>query len=173
MPIWLQIVIGVFGLIGTIFGIFGISTYISERMKHAAVKKNEEDDQNELLKRQRDFEKLKPYILNDLKDAIRETMKEETKEIKMEIDAMKRQLELNNIGTVTLLRSDMKMQLDFGEKEGFMSSSGKSNWRELYNTYEELGGNHFKEYVNGWKEQMEHLPTEKKSKKKSGTILTE
>jgi len=34
---------------------------------------------------------------------------------------------------------------------------------ELYNTYKSLGGNHFKEYVNAWKQELEDLPLQKVS----------
>ena len=40
MPAWFEVVIGVVGLIGTILGTFGITSYISIRMQYEATKKN-------------------------------------------------------------------------------------------------------------------------------------
>ena len=41
---------------------------------------------------------------------------------------------------------------------------------ELYNTYAKLGGNHFKEYVDAWKQELDELPLKKKTTRR---ILTE
>lgn len=38
---------------------------------------------------------------------------------------------------------------------------------ELYNTYSSLGGNHFREYVDAWRREMEELPIHKPTKGKT------
>lgn len=35
---------------------------------------------------------------------------------------------------------------------------------ELYTTYGRLGGNHFREYIDQWKEEVNDLPLEPKKK---------
>lgn len=82
--------------------------------------------------------------------------------IATDVSTIKCNLSLNTEGTVTLLRNDMKKALDFYKERGWASSNDKAAWMELYNTYGNLGGNHFKEYVDGWKHELKELPLEKK-----------
>lgn len=158
MPLWLQIASVVFGIIGTIFGIFGISTYISERMKHKAARRNQQEDaEAEELEQMR-----QEHYLNSLRTIIRE----ENASIKADIAEIKSNLALNTKGTVTILRNDMKKSLDACKDKGYASSSDIANWKELYNVYGELGGNHFAEFVDAWKKELESLPPKKKTKKR-------
>jgi hypothetical protein len=52
----------------------------------------------------------------------------------------------------------MKKSLDYCKRQGFAGASDRANWHELYNTYKKLGGNHFKEFVDAWKEEFDALP---------------
>jgi len=166
MPTWLTITIAVVGAIGTILGILGITAYINERMKLKAdkVAKKEEQDAKDLeeLRHQR-YE-------NDLRKIIRDEMlsvKTDISVINKNINQIRIDLSNNTVGTVTLLRDRMKDILDECSDQGFASTSDKANWSELYNTYEALGGNHFKEYVNGWKTEMEKLPIQKPARRRT------
>ena len=162
MPVWLQIISVIAGIVGTLLGIFGISAYINERMKHKATRKNQEEDEIAELKHQKHLEELRAII------------REENKDMKNDISSIKDNLALNTKGTVTILRNDMKKSLDYCKKQGYVSRSDKINWNELYSTYGELGGNHFKEFVNGWKEELEELPVEEKVKvKRTKKVLVE
>ena len=164
MPIWLQIIIAIFGLIGTIFGIFGFSAYISERMKHKATRRNMmEDAQEEELEQMRQEQYLK---------SLRMVIQEEIAPLKADMEDIKTNLALNTKGTVTILRNDMKKSLDYCKNKGSVSASDIANWNELYNTYGELGGNHFKEYVDAWKKELNALPPEIE-KKKGKKVLVE
>jgi uncharacterized membrane-anchored protein YhcB (DUF1043 family) len=69
-------------------------------------------------------------------------------------------------GTVTLLREEMKQTKDQFERQGYVSTSDYASWHELYNTYKSLGGNHFKEYVDTWKQDVENLHKEDNIKNK-------
>jgi len=170
MPDWLTIVIAVTGLVGTVLGVLGISGYLGERARHKAAKKNLQEDQTE--------EQLQEAAEQRLKDSIRGVFQEENKPINEKLDnittdivAIKEDLANNTKGTVTLLRNDMKKSLDYCKKQGYASSSDRANWHELYNTYGKLGGNHFKEFVDAWKEEFDELPatppvTKKKTSKK-------
>ena len=162
MPVWLQIVSVIAGIVGTLLGIFGISAYINERIKHKATRKNQEEEEIAELKHQKHLEELRAII------------REENKDMKDDISSIKDNLALNTKGTVTILRNDMKKSLDYCKKQGYVSRSDKINWNELYSTYGELGGNHFKEFVNGWKEELEDLPVEEKVKvKRTKKVLVE
>ena len=104
-------------------------------------------------------------------DALRAVIREENQGIAADIASIKENLVLNTKGTVTILRNDMKKSLDYCKRQGYVSRSDKINWNELYNTYGELGGNHFKEFVNGWKEELEELPVEPKKKTKKQKLV--
>ena len=59
----------------------------------------------------------------------------------------------------------MKSSRDKYKAQGYADAGDKATWAELYNKYRDMGGNHFREYVNAWKEEVEHLPLEKKQVK--------
>lgn len=157
MPDWLTIVIAVIGLIGTVLGVLGISGYLGERARHKAEKKNRQEDKTE--------EELQAAEDKRLHDAICGAVRQENAPINAKLDnitkdieEMKSDLADNTKGTVTLLRNDMKKSLDYCKRQGYASTSDRANWHELYNTYKNLGGNHFKEYVDAWKEEFDELP---------------
>ena len=158
MPLWLTIIIAVLGLVGTILGIFGFSAYINERMKHKAELRNHQEDlEREELERMEKESYLK---------SLREVIREENAPLRADIAEIKHCLALNTKGTVTMLRMDMKESLDALNDKGFASSSDVANWKELYKVYGELGGNHFAEYVDAWKKELEDLPPKKKSRRR-------
>lgn len=150
MPTWLSIVIAVIGLCGTLLGILGVTAYASERFKYKAKKKNKAEEDEERRKTEQ--------IRQDLKNAIREVVKEEIKPLSEQINLLTKNLADNTAGTVTLLRDSMKAALIDYRQQGYVSASDKANWTEMYNTYRDLGGNHFKEYVDAWKDEVDQLP---------------
>lgn len=111
-----------------------------------AVKKKNEMEYRNILK-----EELEPVIA-----------KIDTTEA--HVNEVKEDLKCNTIGTITLLRDRMKATLDRCKNQGYASSSDLANWHELYNTYKSLGGNHFKEYVDAWKNELETLPRKEHSR---------
>ena len=122
LPTWLEILIAVIGLLGTILGILGVSTYISERMKHKAEKKNEKDDQIEVLK-------YNGY-LNELKSIINEAIEP----IKEDLTAVKK-------GTQATCRNDLEEMYAAAEKSGYCSNEDKQKFEATYQAYHMLGKN--------------------------------
>ena len=158
MESWLEITIAIVGLLGTVLGVLGISGYLGERAKHKAELKNKEEDKA--------VEEKHTAAEQRLKNTVRDVFKEEVHPINVkldnitkEIEAIKSDLADNTVGTVTILRDRMKAILDECRERGYASTSTKANWHELYNTYASLGGNHFREYVDAWKEELEELPS--------------
>ena len=158
MPDWLTIIIAVVGLLGTVLGVLGISGYLGERAKHKAEVKNKKED--------RTAAELQAAAEQRLNIAIRKAFKEEVipineklDAISSEIEGIKQDLADNTVGTVTILRDRMKSILDHCRRDEYASTSTKGNWHELYKTYESLGGNHFKEYVDAWKQELDDLPS--------------
>ena len=167
MPDWLTIVIAIIGLIGTILGVLGVSGYIGERARHKAEKANKKEDMAEADAIAAQETKLR--------DNVREVFKQEVHPINVKLDSISKEIEEikhdladNTVGTVTILRDRMKAILDDCRDAGFASTSTKGNWHELYSTYKSLGGNHFKEYVDAWKEELEELPSIAPSKGRKG-----
>ena len=154
----ISIVSGILAIVGTVFGIIGLKAYIEVRMKHKAEKKNKQEDELEEARQQANNAELMKLITSAL----------DTKfaPVEAQLNTIQANLALNTEGTVTILRNDMKKGLDFFKERGYASSNDKASWMELYNTYSKLGGNHFKEYVDGWKQEMKELPPEKKKRQR-------
>lgn len=159
MPVWLQIVLGIIGAIGTLGGVLGFSAYLSARAKHRAELLNAQED--------RDNAELEEMKQKRYEDRLRSIIQEEIKPIKLELEGIKEQLTDNTRATVTELRCDMKDHRDRYIDKGFATSSEKAAFNDLYNDYKGLGGNHFKNYVDQWKEDVELLPSEKKTRKQT------
>ena len=81
--------------------------------------------------------------------------------VEVKIDRIDTKLDENSEGTVTLLRDRMKDKKDQLVDRGWATSSDVASWNDLYQSYKKLGGNHFKEYVDQWKHEVESLPFEK------------
>lgn len=84
--------------------------------------------------------------------------KEQEESKKEQMDRIENKLTSNSEGTVTLLRDRMKCLKDEYEERGYAKDGDKANWKELYDSYKNLGGNHFHEYVDQWKLTIEKLP---------------
>lgn len=54
----------------------------------------------------------------------------------------------------------MKNMRDKCKKQGYADVGDKATFIELYNHYAKMGGNHFIEYVDTWKTEVENLPLE-------------
>lgn len=124
------------------------------------------EDRREQRKAKSEEEKAK--IKKEKQTEMREVVSDELASIKKDISKLGNQMELNTTGTITLLRDRMKCSLNYCRRMGHASATDKANWMELYNSYRNLGGNHFREYVDQWKSEMENLPTEEEQERKKG-----
>ena len=88
------------------------------------------------------------HLRTIIKDELR-PVREDVSDIRSDIAEVKKQLTLDKEATVVQLRTTMKSKRDEFCSQGYVESSDKSNWIELYNRYRDMGGNHFAEYVNG------------------------
>ena len=141
--------------------LFGVGVYFAERARHKAGRKNKKEIAAEEAaeRQQKEAEALKQQ---QYENALRLIIREENAPLKADVADIKSNLSHNTVGTVTLLRDRMKAILDECRDKGWASPSTKANWHELYKTYGELGGNHFKEYVDQWREALDALPIEPK-----------
>lgn len=171
MPTWLSVLLGVISGIGTLGGILGFSAYLSERAKHKAQKRNEEEDKRmeELaeLERQKRINAFRLIVQEEM-TPIRKDMTSINKRVKKIEDNIKSSLEAD----VLTLRCQMKNIRDRVKRQGYADIGDKATINELYEQYKSLGGNNFKEYVNQWLEEVNSLPDEK-PENSSKTILVE
>lgn len=161
----LTIVAGILGIIGTSFGILGLTAYINERMKHKANKRNKKEDELE-AKKEKEAADLRAMEHEKYKTELSSIIGAALEPLAKDISTIKKDLSKNTEGTVTLLRTDMKKSIDHYKERGYASAGDRANWNELYSTYDRLGGNHFREYVDGWKEELLSLPFQKPAKKR-------
>ena len=141
-------VIAVISLIGST----ALSTLVGLLIKNSVAKKV--DEQKELFELREKQEKL------NRKQEFEEVLGEQLGPISTKLDDLSSTAKTNTRGTVTLLRESLKQARDHLLAKGIVSASEVASWHELYNTYQECGGNHFKEYVDAWKADIDGLPRE-------------
>lgn len=123
-----------------------------------AIEKKNKKEHDELQKIKEEKER------EERKDDMKETVKEAIKPLEKKVEVLHEKLFVNSEGTVTLLRDRMKITKDIYIARGYASDSDKANWNQLYKAYKQLGGNHFKEYVDQWKVSIEELPATKNNR---------
>lgn len=75
------------------------------------------------------------------------------------LDQIQEEIKINKSATTTSLRTDLMLLRDRHVDLGYATGSDKAAWNQLYKDYSDLGGNHFAEYVDQWKEEVNNLPT--------------
>lgn len=154
MPEWLSILLGILGSLG-------ILSAVGKFIFDAAVKRTK--TQIEKIQAYDEQEQTE-YLRTIIKDEL-QPVRENVSDIRSDIAEVKKQLALDKEATIVQLRTTMKSKRDEFCFQGYVESSDESNWIELYNRYRDMGGNHFAEYVDGWKRDVETLPVKNKFKK--------
>ena len=146
-----------------IISIIGVAISVLTLLGLGVVMKNFWDDKHAEAQASRAEEKEKAK--KERQDEIREVIKQEIKPLQdginnldQKVEDVQKDVKKLRASMITVDRIVMKMALDGYEKQGYTSSSDRAAWRELYDNYEDLGGNHFKEYVGEWKKRLEALP---------------
>lgn len=147
MPIWLTIILALGG--STLITLIVNTIWRHSATKIARIKeleKKAEDDarHEEERKRQEEWENKVLAIIQPLIE---------------KLDQIQEELKLNKAATTTSLRTDLMLLRDRYRELGYASRNDKAAWNQLYNDYRDLGGNHFKEYVDQWKDEVNSLPT--------------
>lgn len=147
MPVWLTVILALGGsaLITLIVNtIWRHSAAKIARIKELEKKAEDDARHEEERKRQEEWENKVLAIIHPLAE---------------KLDQIQEELKLNKSATTTSLRTDLMLLRDRYRDLGYASRNDKAAWNQLYNDYKELGGNHFKEYVDQWKEEVNNLPT--------------
>ena len=151
---WLSILLGILGSLGILSAIGKFIFDAVVRRTQTQVEKIQAYDEQEQIK----------YLRTIIKDEL-QPLREDVSDIRLDMSEVKKQLTLDKEATVVQLRTTMKSKRDEFCSQGYVESSDKSNWIELYNRYRDMGGNHFAEYVDGWKQDIENLPVKSKFEK--------
>lgn len=158
-----QIVISILGVIISLLTLCGIGVV----MKHFWDDKYEEKKANTAEKK----EKAKKERQEEIREVFTAEIRKELTPVHDELKSMSQSL--NGIDTtirllkesvIALDRIVMKMNLDLYKDHGYVNSSDRAAWNELFHNYSNLGGNHFKEYVDEWRKILEGLPTKEEVK---------
>jgi len=147
MPVWLTVFLALGGsaLITLIVNtIWRHSAAKINRIKELEKKAEDDARHEEERRRQEEWEQKVLDLIHPLS---------------VKLDEIQEELKLNKSATTTSLRTDLMLLRDRYRDLGYASRNDKAAWNQLYNDYKELGGNHFKEYVDQWKEEVNNLPT--------------
>ncbi len=159
MPLWLQIVIAVVGLLGTILGIVGITAYINERMKHKAQRLNAKED-----KEMEEIEQLKHQkYMSDLRAIIREENEASVAPLRDKLAQVDDKLELVADGTLDTLRDRVLSIYYKCMEKGYHTQYDYENIEHMHKDYLNLGGNSF---VADCVKKIKALPSEEEFKLK-------
>lgn len=129
MPIWVDILAAIAGVIGTLLGGFGISSYIQTRMQFKAQKKNKDEEKQEALKQEDYLRQLKAIINEEMSPIV-----DSLKEIKDDVILLKK-------GIQSTCRNDLEEMFEKAEETGFCSSDDKMKFEATYQVYHMLGQN--------------------------------
>lgn len=154
MPEWLSILLGILGSLGILSAVGKFIFDAAVKRTKAQIEKIQAYDEQEQTK----------HLRTIIKDEL-QPVRENISDIRSDMAEVKEQLALDKEATIVQLRTTMKSKRDEFCSQSYVESSDKSNWVELYNRYRDMGGNHFAEYVNGWKQDVEDLPVKNKFKK--------
>lgn len=154
MPEWLSILLGILGSLGILSAVGKFIFDAAVKRTKAQIEKIQAYDEQEQTK----------HLRTIIKDEL-QPVRENISDIRLDMAEVKEQLALDKEATIVQLRTTMKSKRDEFCSQSYVESSDKSNWVELYNRYRDMGGNHFAEYVNGWKQDVEDLPVKNKFKK--------
>ena len=82
------------------------------------------------------------------------------------INRIEEVLTLDKAATITNTRAALKSMRDKYMAQGFADIGDKATWDELYSNYKNMGGNHFKEYVDSWRADVQSLPKHRSESEK-------
>lgn len=146
-----------------------LSTLVGLLIKNAAQKKfdlqTKKNQEYEELKHNRRREERKKEI-SEVVDVALAPVMERIDEVDKKVDLIQKDRKRERDATIVTMRVKMMELHDIYVKRGWCDSHEKATWKELYNKYKDLGGNHFLEYVDVYREEIEKLPDVKRVPKK-------
>lgn len=162
-----QMTVTIISLVVSVLTALGLGTIMKHFWddKHERAKASRQEAKEERARER--AEEIRGVLRQELQ-VVKEDLHSQMSNLECEIGHIKEGVEklqtaVDRLQT-SLIRVDrilMKSNLDSYRNQGYASPSDRAAWNELYQDYKDLGGNHFKEYVNEWKSTLESLPKEK------------
>lgn len=137
---WYEIIVLILGMLGNVFGILGISAYISERAKHRAQKLNKKEDESEAKKLEEE-RKLEEMKREEYKAELKLIINNAIAPIIRDLESIRDDMVLVKTGVQVNCRSDLEDLADKADKQGYMSAYDKQRFENTYNSYHALGKN--------------------------------
>ena len=145
VPLWLQILSVVFGILGVIATALGLSAYFAERAKHKAQKKNDEEDKKEAeeAEKQQKLEELEVNeIMKNLAVQLADILMPKIKlAIAAELEPVKEDLAKVKSGVQVTCRYDLDELTNKADAQGWLSQYDKDRYKQMYLSYHSLGEN--------------------------------
>lgn len=170
-PICTVVIVGIMGF---------VIQHIIKRNLEKRDKRNDERLEQETRK-QAEYEELRhrkraeerKVEISDAVNAALTPVVAKLDELDAKINDVKHDLIQDRDATVVQMRVNMMNLHSLYMKQGWADVHQKATWNELYSRYRELGGNHFTEYVDAYKEEIDNLPTTAEKKKTTKKRLVE
>lgn len=137
---WYEILVLILGIIGSVFGILGVSAYINERAKHRAQKVNKKEDEEEAKKIEEE-KKLEQMKHEEYKAELKLIINNAIAPMIRDLEAIKDDIILVKTGVQVNCRSDLEDLADKADKQGFMTAYDKQRFENTYKSYHALGEN--------------------------------
>lgn len=154
LPLWLNTLItaAISALATTI-----VSLVLKYSITHHLNKRDKKLEELEALKHEARERERKKEMIGVFDDSIKPVV-EKVDRLDNKVDQIYKDQKLDKQATIVTMRVKMMELHDRYMERGYCNSGEKSTWHELYNKYKELGGNHFREYVDQYKTEIEMLP---------------
>ena len=149
-------------IITTVIG-FLIKHYLTKYFKkiddeRKAKQEKEDADRAELERYRKEHESA------ELANLISGAVQQANAPIITKIEEIDEKLRQDREATITVIRAKMKTLRDQYKNQGYADGGDKATWNQLYDNYQAMGGNYFKEFVNEWKKEVNELPYELEEK---------
>ena len=132
-----------------------LTKYFNKIEAERKAKQEKEDADRQELERYR-----KEHEVAELTNLISGAVQKANEPIIKKIDEIDIKLEQDREATITVIRAKLKNLRDQYKKQGYADAGDKATWNKLYDNYQAMGGNFFKEFVDEWKKEINELPYE-------------
>lgn len=172
---WYEVLVLVLGIVGSIFGIFGIGAYINERAKHKASRKNKKEDEKE-AKKIEEQKRLEQMKHEEYKAELTSIIRTEFAPIASKLEFIEQELAKVKRGVQVGNRTDLEEMAEKADKQKFMSAYDKQRFEATYQAYHDLGKNGVMDATRNRilaMSESKPVSTKRKTTTKSKKILVE
>ena len=144
-----------------------LTKYFNKIEAERKAKQEREDADRQELEHYR-----KEHEATELANLISGAVQKANEPIIKKIDEIDSKLEQDREATITVIRAKLKNLRDQYKKQGYADAGDKATWNKLYDNYQAMGGNFFKEFVDEWKKEINDLPYEEEEEENNFPLFT-